>query len=110
MLDVKALLTKTLAWIKEKNYTGLGTNVDITSYSSSSNQYTIPADGIVRLEGNYRNGSYIMLYVNGTVFGEATGANTGANIVIVVPVLKGQQVYVTRSNNYCYAGYYPYTT
>lgn len=90
--------------------TGYGTAVDISSYTSSSNTYTVPNNGFVRLEGNYRSGSYIMLYVNGTAFGEATGANTGANIVISIPVFKGQSLYITRSNNYCYASFYPFTT
>lgn len=90
--------------------TGYGTAVDISSYTSSSNTYTVPNNGFVRLEGNYRNGSYIMLYVDGTIFGEATGANTGANIVISIPVFKGQSLYITRSNNYCFASFYPFTT
>lgn len=112
MLDLKALLGKILAWIHSKEYTGYGTSVDISSYTSS-NMYTIPSDGIIQAVCTYRASSYIMVIrSDGMVLVEQATPSSGlqGNLVVSIPVYKSMKVYVTRSSTYSYAFYYPYTT
>lgn len=103
-------------WMRTGKPVGYGTNVDITSYTSTSNMYTIPSDGIIEINCNYRAGSYIMVYIF-----NATGTNSSAlvqqsaaaagdqgNSYAQCPVFKGQRVYVQTSNTYSYAYFKPF--
>ena len=107
---MRGLIERALAYIADHAWERYCPSADRVGISdrTSSNKYTVPYDGVIRLEGNYRSGSYIMLYVDGVIMGEACSAGTGSNCVQVVPVFKGQKVYCNRSNNYCYADFYAY--
>lgn len=111
--DLKAIFDEIGIVAYEKN-TGYGDGVSITSYTSASNPYTCPSDGIIIIGGTYRSGHYIMLYdVKGTVVAEtASGgsANDAGNTVIPTPVFEGQKFYVIQtSGNYCTAYFIPFT-
>lgn len=107
---MRGLINRALAYIADhawKSYCASSESVGISD-RTSSNKYTIPCDGVVRLECNYRSGSYMLLYVDGLKMGEAASAGTGANSIILIPVFKGQQVYCERGNSYCYANFYAF--
>ena len=102
------------AEVNKKKYKGYGAAVNIESYSSSSNTYTVPTDGIVRIICTYRSNSYIQLYnSSGTALAQqsSTGnANMGGNLAVAVPVYKDMKIYVVRSSTYSTAIFIPYTT
>ncbi|MBR6355164.1 MAG: hypothetical protein IKS01_05215 [Paludibacteraceae bacterium] len=115
MLNVKKTLTKLLSWAQDKNYVGYDFSniVDITSYNSQNNLYTCPADGMIKTESNYRQGSYtILMESSGVAVAEGAApatANAGGSTIICTQVYKGQKFYVTRgANNYGNAYFIPY--
>lgn len=115
MLNLKKALTVLMTWVKSKNYVGydFANLVDITSYNSQSNLFTCPADGMIKMESNYRQGSYTIL-MEGSGVAVAEGAapsagNAGGSTIICTQVYKGQKFYVTRgANNYGNAYFIPY--
>lgn len=87
---------------------------EITSYSSSSNMFTVPKPGVIKIECNYRSGSYIQLWSAGgytIAQGSAPSAsNLAGSIIIPVPVFAGMQVYVQQaSSGYSHAYYVPFS-
>lgn len=111
VIDVKVLLGKINNWILSKDYKGYGSSVNLASYTSSSNTYTVPRDGVVILNCTYRSGSYLMLYADGILVGEQStpaAYNAQGNNVVTVPVVKGQKLYVTISSAYSTAVFRPY--
>lgn len=113
MLDLKAWISKVTNWINNRDYayTGYGTKVDITSYTSG-NPYTVPSDGLFQIYCTYRQNSYVQGYVDGElVFQADTPSSQGmaGNVLQCVPVFKGQQIYAVKSSNYSYAYFIPFT-
>lgn len=97
---------------KQNKHSGYGTSVDIST-RTSSNKYTIPSDGVVTVMCTYRSASYIQLFVDDNVMAQPSSpnnANAAGNIVVSVPVFKGQEVYVSRSSTYSIATFRPFTT
>lgn len=114
MLKIRELLAKILTWIEAKDYKGYGPGVDLSTYTSSSNMFTAPSDGVIRLVCTYRSASYVILYsAEGTNLAElatSTNANAQGNLMCSTPICKGMQVYINRSSTYSGAAFYPYTT
>ena len=113
MLDVKKTLNRIISWISNREYAykGYGTAVDISGYTSASDPYTCPKDGLMRINCNYRSGSYIMGYVDNDLMIEgAAGSSVGmqGNNIMTVPVFKGQKLYITRSSTYSFAHFIPF--
>lgn len=113
MFDLKAWISKVTNWISNRGYayTGYGTAVDITSYTSG-NPYTVPSDGLFQAWCTYRQSNYVQAYVNGEVVMQvSTTGNTGmvGNILQCVPVFKGQKIYAVKSSNYSSAYFIPFT-
>ena len=115
MLNVKKTLTKLLSWVQDRNYVDydFSNQVDITSYNSQNNLYTCPADGMIKMESNYRQGSYTILMDSlGHAIAEGSApanTNAGGGTIICTQVYKGQKFYVTRgANNYGSAYFIPY--
>lgn len=113
MLNVKKFFCNILEWISRRNYVDYKDEdrISIASYSSASNLFTVPADGLIRLECNYRGGSYILLNDESSSIvlqGSSGSANSAGNTIICIPVFKGQKFFVTRSNTYSYAYFIPY--
>lgn len=107
---MRGLIERALAYIADHAWRGYGTSVDIST-RTSSNQYTIPSDGIVTVMCTYRSASYIQLYVDGNVMAEPSSpsnTNAAGNAVVSVPVFKGQKVYVSRSSTYSTATFRPF--
>lgn len=93
---------------------GFGSFVDVSSYNSQANLFTCPTDGMIRLECNYRSGSYVMAYdENGQVMleGSSNGSTNNAGTTVTsMPVYKGMKFYFNfASNGYSYAYFVPYT-
>lgn len=112
MLDVKKVLANILTWMRSKTYTGYGTRVDISSYTSA-NMYTIPSDGIIQAVCTYRANSYIIVYrEDGIVLIEQATPSSGlqGDVVASAPVYKGMKVYTVMSSTYSHAYFWPYTT
>lgn len=113
MLDLKAWISKVTNWIsnREYAYTGYGSSVDITSYSSGS-PYNVPSDGVFQIYCTYRQNNYVQGFVNGVCMIQAnTPSSQGmaGNTLMCVPVFKGQTIYAVKSSNYSYAYFYPFT-
>ena len=108
--DLKAIFDEILPW---RRPTGYGTSVDITSYNSSSNMYTCPSDGVIRIQCTYRSNAYITLNNEdgeGLAQCSSTGnANMGGNLLSSTPVFTGMKVYVVNNSTYNYAHFIPYT-
>ena len=102
-------LLKTLA---QKYYTGIGTWQDITSYSTQSNLFTVPNDGLVKVFCSYRSGSYGRAnFSNGEAFLQISApSNSGlqGNNVVTAQVIKGQKIYCEVANSYSNVQYAPY--
>lgn len=114
MLNVKTTLTKILEFVKRKDYKTIGTTVNIINYNSSSNMYTVPSDGYVKIQCTYRSNSYIMLMrEDGDSFAQCSSAGTvnmGGNIACSTPVFKGMKVYITSNTQYNTATFTPFET
>lgn len=90
--------------------------VNLLNYSEG-NPYTAPADGIVRIECNYRANAYTQAFIKtgnqAAVSAQASqSANGGTgNISSIVPVFKGQKMWAALNPNVQYglAQYMPYT-
>lgn len=112
MLNTKKVLTDILQFIKRKDYTSVGTEINITGYSSSSNLYTVPSDGYVKIQATYRANSYITLFrEGGEVLAQMSSpgtSNAAGNLTCSTPVCKGMKVYITSNSQYNYAGFVPY--
>lgn len=92
---------------------GYGTAVSLASYTSSSNQYSVPQDGLLKVVCTYRSNSYVIAYVNNTLMAEMaspSNANAAGNIATSIPVYKGQKVYINRSSTYSTVDFIPFTT
>lgn len=106
--SLKELISKMTDWIKVKNYTGYDSEVEITSYSSSSNYYTAPKDGIVKMHSYYTNGNYVgctVLNSDGTNGQAYSVRSANTHVQVPVPIFKGQRVYVhynSGSGNHVY--------
>ena len=93
--------------VEDKIHIGYGTMVNITSYTSS-NKYTAPSDGlvVVTLTSN-SNDSYCSLFSRmlNNVVCKVVGLGNNSTVTSV-PVLKGDQIYITHNNGYVV--FYPY--
>lgn len=115
--SLKELLNKLTNWEKEHSFTGYGTAINITSYSSASNKYTIPANGLVLIQCSYRANMYIYGHVynaddTNEVFIQLStgGSNFQGNQQAVIPVFKGQKAYIqTNNTSYNFGQFVPYT-
>ena len=74
----------------------LGGIVNITSYSTSSNRYTCPSDGYLRLVVNGGGSGWVM--VNGMSTLSSTGSSSSNTIAMCVYVKKGMTVYLSGGN------------
>ncbi len=105
------LLDRVLNYIADHAWKGYGAMSASIGNRTSSNPYTIPSDGLLRVVCTYRAGSYIVAYVDGEIVAEpSTPGNAGlqGNSIVCVPVFKGQKVYFDRSSTYSYANFIPY--
>lgn len=96
--DLMAILNEVLP---PKGYTGWDANINITSYTSSSDPYIAPKDGMVRLTCYYTNGNYIAVNImnkEGTYIGFQLKATGSAYVMLPIPVFKGQKMYVSANN------------
>ena len=73
---------------------GYGTGVDLTSYNSSGNQYTIPSDGHICV--NIYNGNVGVAVINGATLSGANSTNGNNQFTFTTFVKKGMKVYVTQ--------------
>lgn len=97
-------------------YSGYGGEVEITSYTSASNSYTAPSNGMVRIFCNYRAGLYIGAFVrnaDGTNEVQIQCSNAGSNhignTIAVIPVFKGQLIRIQANNTqYNHAYFVPF--
>lgn len=84
---------------KQDKYSGYGSEVDLSSYTSSTNYYTAPSDGIIRFRANVGTSNFIQCKVannNGTnesLFSVSGGAS--ASGIIPAPIFKGQRTWIT---------------
>ena len=65
----------------------LGAPINISSYSTSSNRYTCPSDGYLRLVVNGGGSGWVM--VNGQSTISSTGSSSGNVVALCMPVKKG---------------------
>jgi len=115
IVGTRDTVERLVEWAQSRDYVGLdwSQQVDITTYNSSSNLYTVPTDGVIRIECNYRQNSYTQLLdADGHSYAQASApGSTGlvGAVVITTPVYKGQKFYIGRSNNGYGGGYFiPY--
>ena len=76
--------------------------VDIKGYNTVDNQYTVPSDGIVRIECSYRSNSYIAINVNNARMVQLSApstVNTPGVQLACLPVFKGQTIRIASSTN-----------
>lgn len=116
--DLANILNEVLPAQPEKPPTpkGYGVPVDITAYSSASSKYAVPADGLVLIQCSYRSGQYIYGRVfnaddTNEVFIQLTtgGSNMQGNQQAVIPVFKGQRVYIqTNNTTYNFGQFIPF--
>ena len=74
----------------------LGAPVNITSYSTSSNRYTCPSDGYLRLVIDGGGSGWVM--VNGQSTISSTGSSSGNTVALCLFVKKGMNVYLSGGN------------
>lgn len=97
----------------------VGTSTDISAYTSESNRFTFPENGLVRTVCNYRQGSIsaINLYNQaGTYIAQIGDASTAANAASYmagnsgseIQVFKGFSCYCTLGSSYDSVRFYPY--
>ena len=91
------------AW---KGYDPTGA-VDIKSYTSS-HKYTVPSNGIVRVQCRAGNSS-VGVYADGTLIAQQSSTSAPyAALVGTAPVFKGQEIYVDNNSQYNYAAFVPF--
>lgn len=76
--------------------------VDIKSYDTIDNQYTVPQDGLVRIECSYRSGSYVAVNVDSVRMAQLSApqtVNTPGVQLTCLPVFKGQKIRIATSTN-----------
>lgn len=100
---------------KQDVYSGYGTETSIISYTSSTSPYTIPSNGLVRIQCTYRASCYITANVfnadgtNQQSIQCSTGSNgTIGNNSSVIPVFKGQKAWFASNSTYNLASFIPY--
>lgn len=71
-----------------------GTAVDLTPYTSSGNQYTIPSDGHIYV--NAYNGNTGVVIINNTTIVGTTSTGGSNQYAFTTFVKKGMKVYVTQ--------------
>lgn len=104
------LLERALGWIADHAWAGYANGTNISD-RTSSNTYTAPSNGMVKISCTYRSASYVMAYADGELIAELSSpsnANAAANQVTCVPVFKGQKLHCTRSSTYSYLYFIPY--
>ena len=95
-----------------------GTAVTLTSYTSSSNPYTVSHDGKVQVTCGYQSANAMTCYIlnpsksgvwYGVVSSGATANSQGSN-TLTLPVYAGQKIYVSKSGSSTTSTvvYYPY--
>lgn len=79
--------------------TAYGAKVNISS-RTAENPYTVPENGLVRIEISYGANAYNRLYVNGDRMAMCSNGPNGTvgYTVVSTPVFKGQIVYSQYSN------------
>lgn len=77
----------------EESKSNYGTAVDLTPYTSSGNQYTIPSDGHICV--NIYNGNVGVVVINGTTLSGATSTGGNYQFTFTTFVKKGMKVYVS---------------
>ena len=86
-------------YINGKTYTGYKASINVTSYSSASNPFTAPGDGIIHAVANTRAGQYAQVKTlnNDVICQAASPTSTTLAGVISVPiqVQKGMKLYFT---------------
>ena len=94
--------------------TGYGAPVDITGYGQSS-PYTVPSDGIVWAEANWRANAYTQCMILSSAGAELftvqqASPGTGSNVSTTGQVFAGMRVYVNRNPSVPYgtARFIPY--
>ena len=82
--------------------------VDVKSYVGSSNQFTVPKDGVIYAGCRYGN-DYIYLYINNQQIAYASG-NRGGDVhhTITLFVHKGDKYYCTGDPNINISTYFPF--
>lgn len=68
-----------------------GTGVSILSYTQAD-PYTVPSDGVVRIQCNYSTSSYVSMFSGATLVASCGGLSGNSNGAATVPVLKGEQL------------------
>ena len=79
------------------NKNSLGNIIDILSYSSSSNRYTCPSDGYVKLI--VTGGGSGWVFINGQILLSSTGSSSGNAVAMSIYVRKGMTVYITGGSS-----------
>lgn len=109
---MRGLINRALAYFASHHWNGYGSGEQIISHTST-NKYTVPGDGIIRVWCNYRSGNYVQVTIsnsdgtNPQEFHQASGG-TG-QMSIAVPVFKGQKVWTIANNGlYNYVTFIPY--
>lgn len=84
--------------VEKLNYNNFGTNVDISSYDSTSNLYTIPSDGYIFINARNNTTGYIRVYVGGNTSDGFIGTSinvTGLQQMSLINVKKGMKCFVS---------------
>lgn len=86
-------------YINGKTYTGYKPSINVTSYSSTSNLFEAPGDGILSAVANVRAGQYAQIKTPaGDVLAQAaspTSATLAGVISVPLQVQKGTKYYFT---------------
>lgn len=97
-------------------FTGYGSKVQIYSYNSNNNRFTVPATGIVFCRCHYSSGSYAQAIVydkdNNELFGigqsTPSNANNRGNDSAVAIVFQGQKIQTAWSGPSNTIEYWPF--
>lgn len=79
--------------IKRNKPRGFGTAVVLDGYTSASNVYTVPTDGMVTISSNYPSQNYITLNVNSANVASCNGGGK-TDETSSFPVYAGDRVYL----------------
>ena len=96
--------------IKNNSPSAIGEAVDLTPYTSSTNYYTIPSDGLLTVDvAGGSTGNNVTMNIDGINLIAVAGSSAQVTQTLSIPVYKGMKVY-TRFNigNGNYARYRPF--
>lgn len=104
-----ANLDQIMDYLADHTYTGYGTGIDIGGYTSQD--FTVPSNGIIRATARYYAGSYAGASSNNNVIlsvAAPTSQNAASNMVSECIVFKGQTLRTNHSATNSSVWFYPF--